>query len=436
MSASGQKRVDLMVEGDRVAAVGDLEISGEVVDVSGLFLLPGMVDTHVHLMDPGATEREDFPTGTRAAAARGVTTIVEHTHARPVQTVEDLKEKRSYLVGRSNVDFGLASHVWPESIGHIAGLSEAGISFFKIFTCDTHGVPGLDPALMNEALIGVAASGSRALVHNEDQSITAGAERRLRSEGRIDPALVSEWRSREAEVVATASTAASVLTSGARVTFAHVSNPLVLDVVDSFRRVGATIAAEACPQYFTLEEAELTEQGALRKFTPPARIRHDADRDAMWEAIAQDRFTFFSTDHAPSTLEQKETGDIWEAPFGLPGLDTTLPFLIDSALGGRITMSDVVRLYSTEPARWYRLAKGTLDVGAEADLVVVDPNGSWAVENTDIISKAGWSPYSGRRFSGRVVATYLRGVKVAEDGRPVDHLGGRFVAPRRAESDR
>lgn len=433
VSAQRRKRADVMVEDGRVSHVGAIDAGrADIVDASGLLVLPGMVDTHVHLMDPGPTEREDFPTGTNAAAARGVTTIVEHTHASPVRTSTDLFEKLDHLSGRANVDFGLAAHVWPETIGGIPELAAAGVVFFKIFTCDTHGVPGLDPAQMSDALTAIAWVDGRALIHNEDRSLTDAAENRLREEGRTDPGLLIEWRSREAEMVAIASTAAAVLNSGAKVTFAHVSNPDVLDVIDAMRGLGAPIAAEACPQYFALDEDEVRSEGALRKFTPPARIRDQDERKAMWRALGDARFSFFSTDHAPSTIEQKTETDFWDAPFGLPGLDTTLPFLIDAALSGRMEMTNVVRLYSTEPARWYGIPKGQLVPGADADFVLVDPGATWTVNDDDVISKAGWSPYSGRTFKGQVLATYLRGMEIARDGQSHDLRTGNFVRPHPA----
>ena len=148
----------------------------------------------------------------------------------------------------------------------------------------------------------------------------------------------------------------------------------------------------------------------------------------MWEAVRARRFSHFSTDHAPSTLSQK-AGDFWAAPFGLPGLDTTLPFLLDAALTGRTSLSEVVRLYATAPAQRYGLAKGVIEVGADADLVLVDPEGAWTVANDDIISKAGWSPYAGRTFLGEVVATYLRGEEIARGGKAHDQRTGKFIRP-------
>ena len=399
-----------------------------MVDASGLLVLPGMVDTHVHLMDPGPTEREDFPQGTRAAAARGVTTVVEHTHAHPVRRPKDLADKIEYLDGRSNVDFGLAAHLWPEDIPAMPAMWEAGISFFKIFTCTTHGVPGLDASAASRALDMLGSVDASALVHCEDESLTALAEKTLTERGRDDPGVLSEWRSREAERTAIATIVDLAEAHGARVTIAHVSDSIAAGLVSAARARGADVAAEACPQYFALEETEVVEQGPLRKFTPPARIRDDTDRDLMWSTLRAGHFSHISTDHAPSTLAQKARGDIWTAPFGLPGLDTTLPFFLDAALRGLMELEDIARLYSSAPAARYGLrGKGSLGVGSDADLVLVDPEGRWRVRDEDILSKAGWSPYSGRLFRGSIVATYLRGQVVAESGHPHDERTGAFI---------
>lgn len=428
VTPAGIIRGGLVAEDGVITQLGDIAPVGEIVDITGLVAMPGGVDTHVHLMDPGPTEREDFPHGTRAAAARGVTTIVEHTHAHPIREVPDLTEKRQHLRGRSNVDFGLAAHVWPDRVSHIPDLWHAGVTFFKVFTCTTHGVPGIDPGHLLAALTSIASVDGRTLIHCEDESITAEAEKVLKAEGRADGRILVEWRNREAELVAIA--AASVITraAGAKATFAHVSSREVIDVIEAARRWGADIAAEACPQYFALDEAEVETEGALRKFTPPARIRNEGERASMWDAVRSGAFSHFSTDHAPSTLAQKE-GDIWAAPFGLPGLDTTFPFLIDAALTGTIDLVTAARLYAQSPAERYGLAprKGSLTVGADADLVLIDPAASWTVANADVISKAGWSPFTGRTFRGRAIATYLRGTEIARDGVPNDQRTGQFL---------
>jgi len=428
VSPAGRALIDLGVMRGRIVAAGDLQAAGTIVDASGLLVFPGMVDTHVHLMDPGPTEREDFPHGTRAAGTRGVTSIVEHTHAHPVRTPDELAEKVAHLQGRSNVDFGLAAHLWPEDIAGMPAIWSAGVSFFKIFTCTTHGVPGLDASTAGRALEMLASLDGSALVHCEDESLTALAEKTLTQLERDDPGVLPEWRSREAELMAIATIVALADAHGARTTIAHVSNPAAAVLVSAAKARGVDVAAEACPQYFAFDESEVIEHGALRKFTPPARIRDDDDRAAMWDTLRTGGFSHISTDHAPSTLAQKASGDIWTAPFGLPGLDTTLPFFLDAALRGLIELEDIARLYSSDPARRYGLErKGSLAVGSDADFVLVDPEGRWQVRDEDILSKAGWSPYSGRELQGSIVATYLRGREIAVSGRPHDERTGVFI---------
>jgi allantoinase len=430
VSPHGRRRAHVYVAGETIAAVTrDVRPSRRTIDATGLLVLPGMVDSHVHLMEPGPTEREDFPTGTRAAAARGVTTIVEHTHAHPVRVVGDLRAKIDHLSGRSNVDFGLAAHTWPERIDDLPALWEAGVTFFKIFTCTTHGVPGLEEDALRRALSQIADLNGACLIHCEDETMTAAAELRLRAAGRTDGGVITEWRSRAAEVSAIERVARLAAETGVRATIAHVSHPEAAGIVQRARDEGADLFAEACPQYFALREDEVVDLGPLRKFTPPARIRSEDDVSAMWNLVAGGTLTHFATDHAPSTREQKLSADIWDAPFGLPGLDTTLPFLLDAAHRGRITVEDVVRLYSEAPARRYGLypRKGHLAPGADADLVLVDAERPWTVADGDIISKSGWSPYTGREFVGAAVATVLRGEIVASDGVPADSRTGRFL---------
>jgi len=430
VTGRGRQRIDLGIRDGSIAAMEpDLAVVGNVIDASGLLVLPGMVDTHVHLMDPGPTEREDFPTGSAAAAARGVTTLIEHTHAHPIRQAEDLIEKQRYLAGRSHVDFGLAAHVWPDRIDRLAELWSMGIAFFKVFTCTTHGVPGLDSSHLLEMLRTVSGFRGICLVHCEDELITADAERVLKQAGRTDPGVIIEWRSRAAEQAAIALVASLVRVTGARATIAHVSTPDGVRVIEEARSAGADIAAEACPQYFALREDEIVEQGPLRKFTPPARIRSDSEETAMLDLLGSGAFSHLSTDHAPSTAEQKAAGDIWDSPFGLPGLDSTFPWLLDLALTGTITLEKAVDLYAEAPARRYALAprKGTLQPGADADFLLIDPESTFTLTNANVISKAGWSPYADRTFKGRVVATHLRGTEIARDGAPHTERRGKFL---------
>ena len=430
VSSSGEMRADLLIRDGQVIAVGtDLGPAATTIDATDLLILPGGVDTHVHLMEPGDLSREDFPSGTAAAAARGVTTIIEHTHGHPIREVVDLEEKKSHLVGRSNVDYALAAHTWPDRVDQIGDLWRAGVAFFKIFTCSTHGVPGLDPANLLAALREIADAGAATLIHCEDESITAVAEQALKASGRSDNGILIEWRSREAELAATAAAASLVAVTGARATIAHVSSPAVAAVVSDAQARGGLISAEACPQYLLLREDEVHKCGSLRKFTPPARARTDEDEEAMWELVRNGTYSHFSTDHAPSTKAQKLDGDIWTSPFGLPGLDTTFPVLIDAALNGKITMSDVARLYSETPAKRYGLypRKGHLGIGADADFVLVDPADEWNVETGDLLSKAGWSPYTDRTFKGRSIATYLGGKEIARGGISHQQRSGTFL---------
>jgi len=423
----GRSRVDVCVRDGKVAALIDdasSESADLVVDAGGAFVLPGMVDTHVHLMEPGDTTREDFPTGTSAASRQGVTTIIEHTHGWPLTDAGRFRDKREHLRDRSYVDFGLAAHIFPEHSHEIRELWHSGVAFFKIFTCATHGVPAVMPDTMLDVFQELADLDAACLIHCEDDLMTAHNERRLKSEGRIDPGVIPEWRSREAELVAVGSTALLARVTGVRAAVAHVSNADVLDLVTRERSYGSPLVAETCPQYLYLKESGIHQHGPFRKFTPPARIRSKDDEDRMWAAFNDGTINHLSTDHAPSTPGQKNTGTIWDCHFGLPGLDTTVPLMLDAALTGRTSLERLVEAYAQRPAENYRLpGKGRLEVGYDADIVIVDPDVRSRIRNEDIVSRAGWTPYEGREVRGKVRSVFLRG-NLLHDGAPPE---GRFI---------
>jgi dihydroorotase-like cyclic amidohydrolase len=190
------------------------------------------------------------------------------------------------------------------------------------------------------------------------------------------------------------------------------------------------VLVESCPQYFHLTEDEIETWGPFHKFTPPARSARD--RDGMWDRLERGDIDMICADHAPSTRAQKETGrtDIWEAPFGVPGVETTLPLMLTGVAEGRLTLERLVAARSEAPARAYGLwpRKGHLGIGADADFVLVDPRARTTLRDESVVAKVGWTPFAGREVQGRAVATYVRGRLVARDGRPVGDPGwGRFL---------
>ena len=430
VTTRGRRRGHLYVEGGWIAEISQERHSATCeVDAEGLVAIPGVVDGHVHFMDPSEPDREDFTSGSSAAAAGGVTTVVEHTHSAPVRSADELSNKVASLSRRSLIDFGLAAHVWPDRIDQLESLWRTGPMFFKMFTCTTHGVPGLSNAGIYRAFQALSRFDGLALVHCEDEALTAAAEQDLRAAGLNGGDVIPLWRNREAESLAVNTVALAAQLTGTRVTVAHASNPEVIRLIAERRAQGARIFVEGCPQYFYLHEDEVLRHTSLRKFTPPARVRSQAESEAMWAALRDGRITHVSSDHAPSTRAHKNQG-IWNSPFGLPGVETALPMLLKAVYDGRVNLERVVESTSEAPARIYGLYphKGTLNVGADADIVLLDLTAHKVLEDAAMVSRAGWTPYAGAELHGLPVMTFSRGRLVARDGKPVGEPGwGRFL---------
>ncbi len=403
----------------------------EVIDAKGFYVLPGAIDGHVHMMDPGYTEREDFPTGTKAAARGGVTTVIDHHRTEPqVFSAKELLGKKEYLRRRSVVDFGLLGGLNLRNLQDLRGMWEAGALGFKGFTCELHEADALLSGNLMEILQEIRKFDGIALFHCEDDSLLKKAEERLRKQGRKDPLIVSEWRSPEAEELAVRTLLYAARKTGARVAVAHTSLPSLVLEQAAARAEGIPIYTETCSQYLYLTEEDLKAKGPFAKFTPPPRKKEEVEK--MWWCAANGLIDMVNSDHCPYPYGDKEAGvqDIWLAPFGIPGVETAALILLDLVSQKLLTLQQVAYLRSERPAMIYGLTgqKGSLRVGCDADLILVDLKRKVVFDNAKVVSKCGWTPYHGREVTGDVVLTLVRGKIVMEEGKVIGEPGwGRFV---------
>jgi len=426
---------DILIEDGKIAAVGkDLPAAATVrrIDAAGKYVLPGAVDGHVHMMDPGHTDREDFITGTMAAARGGVTTVIEHHRSEP-QTFDAalFEEKKNYLNSRSCVDFALMGGLNLSNVSQLKDMWDVGAVAFKGFTCYLHGAEALLSGDLIEIMQAVKQFNGIIQLHCEDDSVLKKNEKRLRAAGRKDPLSVAEFRSVEAEKLSVFNVIELAKITGARAIVAHISLPELVVAIADARKEGVRIYSESCGQYFFLTTDDLKQNGPFNKFTPPPRDQRSVD--GMWQVLSRGLLDMVNTDHCPFPKEEKEAGltDIWKAPFGIPGIETTTRVLLDGVARGLIDIRQIARVRAENPAALYGLdhCKGHLLPGYDADVVMVDLEPDEILRNEDVVSKCKWTPFAGRRIKGDVVMTMVRGKIVMEAGRVSQEPGwGKFVA--------
>ncbi|WP_431284364.1 dihydroorotase [Humitalea sp. 24SJ18S-53] len=389
--------------------------AADIVEAGGQIILPGLIDAHVHFRDPGLTHKEDFFTGTAAAAVGGVTTaLVMPTDVPATLTVADFRAKRGIAAGRLHIDIGLqAAAVGP---GDIACLASAGAVSIEVFLGDMP--PHLllrDTAALDAILTEAAAAGIIVGITPADDTIIAAAEAPLRHAGG-DP--LDFFRSRPPASEASGTARAIAAIGNGAIHLRQISCRDSLALVAQAAARGLPVSAETTPHYLLLDEEEIRLQGAFAKILPP--LRGAADRAALWQAVRPGgAIAMIATDHAPHTQAEKQTGDIWSAPGGFPGVQTLLALMLHAVAEGRIDWADLVRLCCGAPARRFGLAprKGSLSPGADADLVLVDPHRHAEIRDSDQLSRAGRTPFAGRHTTGWPLETWLRGQVVARDGR-------------------
>ncbi|MBX7098224.1 MAG: dihydroorotase [Myxococcaceae bacterium] len=423
VTPAGRIRADLGISGERIAAVGALggESAREVVDAGGLHVLPGAIDSQVHLREPGNTHKEDLASGTLAAACGGVTSIFEMPNTSPpTTTAETLAWKVERAKATAWVDFAFYLGATRENAAQLGALEQAeGCCGVKCFLGSSTGTLLLDDP---EALETVMRSTRRTLAcHSEDEA-RLKARKHLTDGHDVQQHPV--WRDEACAVQSTERLLALAKKVGRRVHVLHVTTAGELPLLIAAKDV-ATF--EVTPQHLTLTAPDCYAQlGTLAQMNPPLReARH---RDALWAALRDGHVTVLGTDHAPHTLEEKAKR-YPESPSGMPGVETLLPVMLTHVAQGRLTLERLVDLLAWSPARVFGLAdKGRLEVGAHADLALVDLTRRHTLTARTLHSRCGWTPYEGFEAQGRVELAVLRGAVLSRLGQAV---GAPRAAPLR-----
>ncbi|MDR7417740.1 MAG: allantoinase AllB [Armatimonadota bacterium] len=446
VTPDGERREALAIVDGRIAAVDRddaMPASRETIDATGLHVLPGLIDTHVHLRDPGKVEREDWLTGTRAAAAAGITTILEMPIAiPPVYTAAILRDRAAHVQPRSLVDFALYAGASGDNLDEIGALAAGGAVAFKTFRTspvknreqEFVGICCPDAGRMLEAMARTARTGLLHVVHAEDQQILTATEARARATGRHDGLVHALARPEVVETASVAQCIALAEATGARLQIAHMTSAAALRLVAQAKDAGLRVTAETCPHYLMFTEDALAQWGPYAKCNPPLRSRETQDR--LWDAVRSGVIDVLGTDHSPFLVEEKApfADNIWGAPPGLPALEEYLPLMLTAVHQSRLTLTQLVRLACENPARLFGLwpRKGRLATGADADVVLVDTGATWVHDHRTLHTKSRDTAlmYDGFRMQGRPVRTLVRGRTVMVNGVVTGEPGwGRWVTP-------
>ena len=440
VTPEGVRPAAIHLDGGRIVRVGAIEDAprgADVLDAGDLVVLPGLVDTHVHANEPGRTEWEGFESVTRAAAAGGVTTLLDMPlNSVPATTSADaLAAKADAARGRVSVDVGFIGGVVPGNAGDLAELREAGVLAFKCFLVPS-GVPEfehVDEDDLREALPVLERMGAVLMVHAESPRVIERAAPTVASEAvRRSYAAYLASRPPEAEREAVELVTRLAEEIGARVHIVHLSSGETVPMIRAARRRGVRLTAETCPHYLALDAGCVTDGATEFKCAPP--IRSAADRDALWAALRAGDVDMIVSDHSPCPPAMKGggTGDFFACWGGIASLQLGASVIWTELRARGLPVELLARWMSDAPARLVGLEerKGSIAAGRDADLVLFDPDAEWRVDGAALFHRHPITPYAGRALRGAVEATYLRGRLVYERARgPVGDPAGRLLLP-------
>ncbi len=433
----GSEEADFAIADGKIVAIDpDLGgTAGEEVDARGLYIFPGAIDAHAHFNEPGRTRWEGFATGTRALAAGGMTSFMEmplNAHP-PTCDTQSFNLKLAAARASSLVDYAFYGGIVPGNVDGLEELAGCGVAGFKAFmsTTGTPDFQAADDLTLYEGMQKAANLGLPVLVHAENRTITDELTRRAVSTLRTSVRDYLDSRPVVAELEAINRAILFAGETGCSLHIVHVSTGRGVALVAAARARGVDVTCETCPHYLLLTEDDMEALGTVAKCAPPLRPRRELE--SLWEQIFEGNVGFVASDHSPCPPEMKAGEDFFRAWGGISGCQSLLNVMLDEGYHKRgLPLEEIAALMSRNVAdRFGFLEKGRLEVGADADIALVDLDASFGLRTRDLLYRHRLSPFVGRTFRGRVVRTMVRGMTVFQEGRIVSAPIGRLLTPQK-----
>ena len=406
---------DIAVKDGKIALTGNIntgDTADEIFDASALHILPGIIDAHVHFRDPGLTEKEDFETGSIAAAFGGITMTADMPNTKPVTSTEkDFIEKTFLAKEKSYIDFALFALLTNENIDEMEKLKKAGAFGFKVFFGSSTGdIACPSHAVLIQQLKTAASLDMRTGFHCETNDINANFTEIARKETDSPDGFWLDYaRPVMSEAQAVLNVMRCSLQTKAKIHIHHLTSCESIFITEEAKEKGLNVTTETCPHYLFLNN-EVT-----HKVYPP--IRDNSHRTELWDALINGKISMIASDHAPHTAAEK-TLPLWEMPAGLCGVETLVPLFLDQVNKGNISLNGFVRLASESPAKTWNVypQKGSLLAGADADFTLVDMKKKHTIDAAKLHSKSRTSPFDGMELQGAVSSTIVRGKFIMREG--------------------
>ncbi len=423
----------LAIEEGKIFKIGketQMPSADQKTNLKNLLVLPGLIDEHVHLRDEGKAYKEDFETGTAAAAAGGFTTVLDMPNNEPITMSSETLRNRMWTASRKVlVNVGFYSE-FPKKTSEIKDIVAEGAIGFKIFMgCQIGGLNIDNDEALVDGFTEVAKFGLPVAAHAEDKALLTKNEEKLQQAKKTSPAAFQAAHSEDVELKAVEHLLKISASTDVRLHFCHISTEKSLNAIADAKKLGRKVTCEVTPNHLLLSTAELEYYGQMLVMAPPIRNKYQIE--ALWKGLGAGSVDALGSDHAPHALGEKSASSVWDVKVGVPGLETTLPLMLTQVRKNRLSLSQVVKLLAEKPAEIYALNDcGRLEQGKNGDLTIVDFNQKFKIDASKFKSKAKYSPYNGWEVSGKPAKTFVNGLLVFDEGEIVAKAGSGSIVRR------